>query len=281
MRAHLGFFIASCAWLFWTPAHARPSLTLEVEPGTVKPGEILLVRVKGAAEVPNGTLGKRTLTFYAVDGHHEALTGMPVESAPGTLELTVNVGKQSLGGTVDVVEPGFPARELTVASKFIDPPASVKKRMAEDRTAFAKAFDQPFTPRSFQKDFAWPRQAVITAHFGDRRTFNGKQASQHFGTDLEGKTGEPIFSANDGTVVMVRDCYAAGNAVIVYHGAHLYTAYFHMSKFLVKKDDKVKRGQKLGLVGKTGRVTGPHLHWGVKVDGLYVSGESLMRLGFQ
>ncbi len=119
---------------------------------------------------------------------------------------------------------------------------------------------------------------MITAPFGDRRTFNGNTQSQHYGIDLDGKTGAPIVAANDGTVVLIRDCYTSGNTVIVHHGAGLYSLYFHLSKFLVKEGAKVKRGQRLGLVGRTGRVTGPHLHWSMKVGDLYVDPASILRL---
>jgi murein DD-endopeptidase MepM/ murein hydrolase activator NlpD len=185
-----------------------------------------------------------------------------------------------LVGTLDVVDAGYPNRQLQVAGKYIKPPASVKAKMAQDRAAFAAAFSQPFGPLGFQQDFAWPRQDRITAHFGDRRSFNGKLRSQHYGTDIDGDTGDPIYAANDGEVVMVRECYSSGNTVILSHGGGLYTTYFHMSHFDVKPGDKVKQGQKLGRVGKTGRVTGPHLHWGVKVDGLWVDGLSLLKLNF-
>lgn len=184
-------------------------------------------------------------------------------------------------GTLDVVEPGYPERQLQVAGKYVKPPASVKARMAEDRAAFAAAFSQDFTEPLFAKNFEWPRQDRITAPFGDRRSFNGKLQSQHFGVDVDGDTGAPIHAANSGVVVMTRENYSAGNTVIVHHGGGLYTTYFHLSKTLVRKGAKVRQGQKLGLVGKTGRVTGPHLHWGVKVDGLWVDGLTLLKLDFQ
>jgi len=120
----------------------------------------------------------------------------------------------------------------------------------------------------------------MTAPFGDLRLFNGKAQSQHFGLDLDGRVGDPIEAANDGAVVMVRPCYASGNTVIVDHGGGLYTMYFHLSHFEVKEGQKVARGQLLGLVGRTGRVTGPHLHFSVKVDGLYVDGATVLGLPF-
>lgn len=265
-------------------AEASPSLS--VQPGTAKPGDPVLVTVRGVDSAPSGTLAGKALRFFETEGGWQALTGLPVEQALGSVEVKVEGPRQrdgspvNLVGSLDVVEPGYPNRQLTVAGKYIKPPASVKAQMAEDRAAFAAAFSQEFGPLRFKSNFAWPRQDRITAPFGDRRSFNGKLQSQHFGTDIDGDTGDSIYVANDGEVVMTRECYASGNTVIVHHGGGLYTTYFHMSRIDVKPGMKVKQGDKLGLVGKTGRVTGPHLHWGVKVDGLWVDGLTLLKLDF-
>jgi len=265
-------------------AQAQPSLS--VQPGTAKPGDPVLVTVRGVAGVPSGTLAGRSLHFFEASGAWMALTGLPVEQALGTVDVKVSAPRTAegkaleLAGALDVVEPGYPERQLQVAGKYVKPPESVKARMAEDRAAFAAAFSQSFATPLFQDNFAWPRQDRITAPYGDRRSFNGKLQSQHFGVDIDGDTGDSISAANAGTVVMARDCYSSGNTVIVHHGAGLYTTYFHMSRIDVRPGAKVEQGQKLGLVGKTGRVTGPHLHWGVKVDGLWVDGLSLLKLDF-
>ena len=102
--------------------------------------------------------------------------------------------------------------------------------------------------------------------------------SQHYGLDLAGRVGAPIAAANAGRVVLVRDCWASGRTVVLWHGAGLYTTYFHLSRTLVPEGAHVARGQRIGLVGKTGRVSGPHLHWGVKVGDLYVDPRSVLGL---
>jgi murein DD-endopeptidase MepM/ murein hydrolase activator NlpD len=265
-------------------AEANPSLS--IQPGTAKPGDPVLDTVSGLSSAPTGTLAGKPLRFYAASGVWQAITGLGVEHPVGATEVKVH-GKAlpegtpvELAGTLDVVEPGYPERQLQVAGKYVKPPESVKARIAEDKAAFAAAFSQDFVEPVFEKNFEWPRQDRITAPFGDRRSFNGKLQSQHFGVDVDGDTGAPIYAANEGVVVMTREAYSSGNTVIVHHGAGLYTTYFHMSKMLVRKGAKVKQGQKLGLVGKTGRVTGPHLHWGVKVDGFWVDGLTLLKLDF-
>jgi murein DD-endopeptidase MepM/ murein hydrolase activator NlpD len=265
-------------------SEGRPLLALQ--PSTARPGDPVLVTVRGLQQVPTGTLGERPLRFYPVRDGFQAITGLPVELTPGQVPVKVTVPASGLvapvelSGTVEVVAPGWPARTLKVAGKYVKPPPQVQARMEEDKAAFAAAFAQGFVPPVFEENFAWPRQGRVTAPYGDLRTFNGKKQSQHFGTDVDGAVGTPIYAANAGTVVMRRDNYASGNTVLVYHGAGLYTAYFHLSAFDVKEGQQVERGQLLGKVGNTGRVTGPHLHWGVKVDDLWVDGETLLKLDF-
>ncbi|WPB80821.1 M23 family metallopeptidase [Archangium violaceum] len=267
-------------------AEERPLLTLQ--PALARPGDPVLITVRGLTQVPTGTLGERPLRFYPTREGFQALTGLPVELTPGPVPVKVSVPAQGLikpkelAGTLDVVAAGWPSRTLKVANKFTvkKPEPEVQARMEADKAAFAAAFAQAFVAPTFKDNFAWPRQDTITAPYGDLRTYNGKKQSQHYGTDIRGATGTPVYAANAGTVVMSRDAYASGNTVLVHHGAGLYTAYFHLSATGVKDGERVERGQLLGKVGATGRVTGPHLHWGVKVDDMWVDGETLLKLDF-
>jgi murein DD-endopeptidase MepM/ murein hydrolase activator NlpD len=266
-------------------AEARPSLS--VQPRTAKPGDPVLVTVRGFSGPPTGTLNGRALRFFETRDTFQALIGLPVDQPVGSVEVKV-VGPVPEGApvelarTLEVVKSGFPDRELQVASKYIEPPESVKTRLEEDQAALAAAFSQSFSPMMFQRNFAWPRRnnKRITATFGDRRSFNGKLQSQHFGTDIAGSIGAPVYAANDGVVVMTRDNYSEGNSVLLHHGGSLYTTYYHLSKISVKQGAKVKQGQLLGRVGRTGRVTGPHLHWAAKIDGAWVNSKTLLELDF-
>ena len=259
-------------------AAATPSL--ELIPASVKPGDPVLLVVHGVEGVPDGTVGSLSAEFYRHGDTAEALVGIPVEEEPGLLRVKVTAGALTLDGGLEVVPPEFPERKLTVASKFVKIPKAAKARIKADQAAYQKAWATPFRPRAFGDNFEKPRDAVITAHFGDKRTLNGKKTTQHFGLDLDGSTGDEIRAANEGRVVMVRDCYTSGNTVLVEHGAGLITSYFHMSKFLVKPGQEVKRGELLGLVGKTGRVTGPHLHFGAHIGTLWVNPQALLALPF-
>src|SRR5439155_1702388 len=112
--------------------------------------------------------------------------------------------------------------------------------------------------------------------FGTRSIFNGRQRSAHGGTDFLSRQGTPVRSPNAGLVVAARDLYFTGNTVIIDHGLGLFSLLAHLSRLVVQEGDTVAAGQVVGLVGATGRVTGPHLHWAVKVSGARVDPLSVL-----
>jgi murein DD-endopeptidase MepM/ murein hydrolase activator NlpD len=257
------------------------SPTLQLVPVRARPGDAFLVRVQHASEAPGGEVAGRQLSFFPVHGGFAAVGALPVETAPGPLSIRITARGRELLEKLDVAPAGFPARALRVDRRFVEPPdPAVQARIDEDRAAFARAFAQPASAPLFSSRFAWPRRSRVTAGFGERRTLNGVKPSQHYGVDLAGEVGAPILAANTGDVVLVRDCWASGKTVIVWHGAGIYSTYFHLSRALVEPGARVARGQRIGLVGRTGRVSGPHLHWSVRVGDLYVDPRSVLRLPF-
>lgn len=258
---------------------ASPSL--QVQPQKARPGDAVLVDVLDVTTPPTGRAGKMPLKFLKTAQGFRALTGLSVEESLGPLRIDVQLSTgEWLHDVLEVVEAKFSRRLLSVEKKYTSPPKSVRRWMAEDKKAFAEAFST-FSPTwQFEDEFAWPRASRVTAPFGDLRLLNGKKNSQHFGTDLDGNIGDVVFASQAGTVVMRRTCYAAGNTVLLHHGGNLFTAYFHLSSFEVDLGQKVNKGEPLGAVGKTGRVTGPHLHFGVKIEDRWVDPESVLRLRF-
>jgi hypothetical protein len=263
------------------PALAAAAPAAEVRPPRARPGDVVLVEVRGALAEPAGALAGRPLQFHAAGaGRWRAYAGLPVEAPPGPAAAEIAVGAAApLAATLEVVEPGWPARALRVAPEFTAPKApELEARVQADRAAFAAAYAHPPTPPLFSRPFAWPREAKVTARFGDRRTYNGETTGQHYGTDLAGPVGAPVRAANAGEVVLVRDAWASGLSVVLFHGANLYTVYFHLSAAKVEPGERVARGAVIGRLGASGRSTGPHLHWGARVGELYVDPESLLRL---
>ena len=135
------------------------------------------------------------------------------------------------------------------------------------------------TPRLWRTAFVRPRPSRITSFYGVGREFNGTVTSQHLGTDFAGKVGAPVRAAGRGVVRLVANFYLAGRAVYLDHGGGLMTAYFHLSRTVVVRGDTVAPGQLIGAVGRTGRATGPHLHWIARYGAVTVDPMSLFRLG--
>lgn len=270
--------LASLA-LWASPAAAEPTVLLS--PPRARPGDAFLVEVRGGAAPVEGELLGHRLQFFAVPGGWRAVAALPIEAAPGPQPLGLLAGGQPVPGAVEVTAADFPEKRLKVAERFVSPqPPRVRRRIAEDQQAFARAYGQPPSPPLFSGPFLLPRQDELNARFGEHRTFNGKKPSRHYGLDIGGDMGAPVAAAQSGRVVLVRDCWGSGLSVVLFHGAGLFSSYFHLSRARVREGAEVARGQLIGLVGRSGRVTGPHLHWGVKVGELHVDPESVLRLPF-
>jgi len=224
----------------------------------------------------------RRLRFFPTPTGAQAIAALPVDLEPGTLTIEVRIPGRAdpLVASVVVVDPAFPETQLSVEPKFFAPSPAQKKQMEADQAAFREAFARPFEPPLFAGPFAPPREARVTGQYGERRIFNGEKKSQHYGTDLAGAVGDPVLATNDGVVVLARDCFASGKSIAIAHGGGLFSVYFHLSGMDVRAGDRVRRGQPVGKVGATGRVTGPHLHFGIKVVDLYVDPDSVYRLAF-
>lgn len=264
------------------PAAATPG-AVALTPAAARPGDAVLVTVRGVpgGAPPAGKAAGRPLAFWRAGDAWRALVALPTETLPGPAPVEAVLADGTvLATSLTVQEPGFRASALTVEPRYVEPPAEVKQRIEEDRAAFAKVYAEPFGPPRFSADFDWPRRAPTSGRFGDQRLFNGAKASVHYGLDVTGPVGAPIAAANDGVVVLVRDCYLSGNSVVISHGAGVFTVYFHLSRTDVAVGQAVRRGEVIGLLGGTGRATGPHLHWSVRVDGLFVDPESLLRIPF-
>ncbi|HEX9399909.1 MAG TPA: M23 family metallopeptidase [Anaeromyxobacter sp.] len=267
------------------PASAADENGIVLAPAVARPGDAVLVRVTlpPARPPPTATLAGRPLQLWRKGDELWSVAALPLETPSGTaaVELvwgTLDMARSS--ATLEVVEPGFPSKALTVAPKFVTPPASVKARIARDKRAFAAAYDRPFTPPLFAARFAWPHDGAHHGRYGDQRVFNGKKESVHYGLDIDAPRGAPVRAANDGEVVLARSCFYSGNTVVLWHGADLFTLYFHMDRLDVRPGARVRQGDPLGVVGSTGRSTGPHLHWSARAAGLLVDPESLMGIDF-
>lgn len=158
------------------------------------------------------------------------------------------------------------ARRLRVSKVYTARPDSLTEARVARENAEARAVGRHahLTPALWSEPFIRPRSSRITSPFGSGRLFNGRLSSSHGGVDFEGHPGDPVRAANRGVVALVGSFFLAGNVVYVDHGGGVVTGYFHLTQATVAVGDTVERGQQIGIVGATGRVTGPHLHWSAR-----------------
>jgi murein DD-endopeptidase MepM/ murein hydrolase activator NlpD len=279
----------------------QPRLSLEpARPSTGALVRVTLDRVERAGdtiEAIRGTMGGEPLHFLpAASGKLQALGAVPLDVSDSLVAI-VEVVRQS--GAVDTAHlalkyphhpPPVPAAtssrgrvagasRLRVDRKFTrasaDNDARVERENELAREIGRRAHD---TPQLWTLPFLRPRETPVTSRFGTGRVFNGRVSSSHLGIDYRGKAGEPIFAANRGVVALVAEFFLAGNVVYIDHGNGVVTGYFHMSQPEVVVGDTVERGQEIGQVGATGRVTGPHLHWSARFGSLTINPGDLFAL---
>jgi hypothetical protein len=224
--------------------------------------------------------GKNVPAFRAGD-HWTTIVGVDLDTKPGDHPVEVvmtmddgRVVKHEI--TVSVLTKKFPMTRLNVDERFIElSKADLNRANRESKEAEA-IYARITTDIVPDEPFTVPIPGGTGTNFGERRVFNGQPRSPHSGADLRASTGTPIHATNRGRVVLAKTLFFTGKTVIVDHGLGIYSLYAHLSRIDVKRGEIVKNGQVVGLAGATGRVTAPHLHWGMRVQGARVDPFSLI-----
>lgn len=207
-----------------------------------------------------------SLSYFSAD--HHVVCSFSFDQGEKKLSLPIQ--------GIHVVVKQYPEEELRVDKKRVHLSKPDEERLKRETEILKRVYEQSAKTLLFDTPFSAPLRSKITTMFGTRRLFNKSKRGEHLGTDFRAPIGTPIKSANSGRVAFVGDHFLSGNTVIVDHGLGIFTVYGHLSKILVNVGDKVSKTTLLGLSGNTGRVSGPHLHWGVKIHGNWVDGFSLM-----
>ena len=254
-------------------------------PALVYAGAPELISVNASAEAVDGEWLGRKIEFFRSSDERTwiALAGVDVEAPAGPSHLHITLHTRDRGNvdmteTVDIHPAHYRTGTLTVAPKFVQPPPEALKEIEEESHLKAKIFAASAADPLWRGDFHAPVPGEATDSFGTRRMFNGKLASIHKGADFHAATGTPVHASNSGVVVLARPLYFEGDCVIIDHGMGLYTLSMHFSRIDVHEGQHVKAGDRLGLSGATGRVTGPHLHWAVRWQGAYLDPVKLLKL---
>ena len=211
------------------------------------------------------------------------LAGVGLHTKPGTYPLELK-GVTRRGDEVSferkfaVTAGKYRSIAVQVAKKFTEPDPEQLRKIGEDKAVKDKAFAKTTPEREWAGSFVAPVKATISDVFGTRRVFNGKVQSTHQGLDYAAGAGTEVSAVNSATVLLARPLYFEGNCVVLDHGQGLLTLYMHLSELKVKEGEHIERGQMIGLVGGTGRATGPHLHLGVRWQGEYLDPSVLLGL---
>lgn len=262
-----------------------PALSISVTPENVIAGSPELIRVSGVrGEAVEGEwLGRKVEFFRGRDGRTWfALAGVDVEATPGPSDLVIHLqgcqGKCDASRAIEIHPANYRTTTLNVPPKFVQPGTDELKVIQADSKIKAKIFATSAPEPLWHGGFRAPVNAAATDSFGTRRTFNGKLDSIHKGMDFRARKGTVVRAGNNGIVVLARPLYFEGNCVIIDHGMGLYTLSMHFSRIDVHEGERVLKGQRLGLSGATGRVTGPHLHWAVRWQGAYLDPAKMLRM---
>ena len=257
---------AMCA-LFLSPLLAVAALP---RAGAV-PGGVAIVDIgPSGTDEPEVFLGNRPVLTVGDGARRKAVVGIALAVEPGEQKLEVREAAGTRSVTFKVLPKKYREQKLTVPQSQVDLSPEDSARVEKEQARLRSIYDSfsAATPATFSLKVPVP--GVRQNTFGSRRVFNGQSRNPHSGMDISAGTGTPIRAPADGKVVDVGNYFFNGNNVLIDHGKGFITMYCHLSAFDVKAGETVKAGQLIGKVGATGRVTGPHLHFGVLLNGASV-----------
>ncbi len=281
MKLHnaLVFFLLPVILLFFSCAYAV-ALEAEVIPTEVGQGDAFAVKISGASlsEHPISVFRNRIIGFSECGkGCFIGIGAVDMGTKPGEYKIELDTADVKTSLPLVVKKADFPSISLTLPEGKVFPNKKDLKRAIREADKLKKIWPVS-TEKLWSGEFILPLENGISTVFGTKRVINKKKNSIHRGMDIRGKHGEKVKASNRGRVVLAEELFFGGNTVILDHGREIYTIYMHLSAFSVKRGDIVSKGDIIGLVGSTGRVSGPHLHFGVKIMGANTNPVSLIGL---
>lgn len=238
------------------------------------PGGVAVIDLGPASDTPpTAHWGEQPLAVIQENGRCFALLGIPLDTLPGELAIRINRGGTVETKAVAIGIKHYPEQRLTIQDKRkVEPSAADLVRIAREQQ-MTETVKKRFSDGQPDTALALPSAGPLSSRFGLRRIFNGQPRNPHAGLDVAAVTGTPVRAPSDAVVANTGDYFFNGNTVFLDHGQGLITAYMHLSRIDVQPGQRVRRGQLLGAVGATGRVTGPHLHWAVILNNTPVDPE--------
>ena len=275
---------AVLALLLWTlPATAAAPLALSVHARAYRQGEAVRVDIT-APESATDVVVRAFDTAWPVarvsTTQWSALVGLDLESRAGryVVTATASVDGQSLSAdhTITVTRARFRQRRLAVAPRFVNPTLEQQAEIARDTALMTAIYASRFAAPAWTAGFVRPVPHTANSAFGSRSVFNGEARAPHAGTDFLSPAATPVVAPGGGIVAAARSLFFTGHTVVLDHGTGVFSVLAHLSRIDVHEGDVVRAGDPVGLVGATGRVTGPHLHWALRIGSARVDALSVL-----
>ncbi|MGI9308181.1 MAG: M23 family metallopeptidase [Gammaproteobacteria bacterium] len=251
---------------------------------SIFPGQVVQLSVPTGSGMQAAVVdwNDQLIPYDCVENYCYTMIGVDLDVAPGdysaeTTMFFADGTERRITHNIQVQEKTYPTTRLEVEPKYVELSAENQARTAKEREEINAIYTH-ITPEAYWSEpFSVPIPGVTGGrNFGRRRVFNDQPRSPHSGADLKAATGDEIHASNRGKVVLAKNLFFSGNAVFVDHGLGVYSVYLHLSEYRVAVGDTVERGQVIGRAGATGRVTGPHLHWGMRVSNARVDPFSVL-----
>ena len=266
-------------------AGTADAIQIATSPGAILPGGAVLLtaRTQEPLDALRVRAFDRDIATYRLDvDTWQSLLGIDLGTKPGSCVVSFEgiSGGLTVSATTTLVvkRRAFETRVLHVDDAFVNPPAPLIARITGEAADIARVWTDSAPDRLWVERFVRPVPGRANSAFGTRSIFNGEPRQPHSGADFLSPAGTPVLAPNSGRVVLARDLYFTGNTVVIDHGLGVFSLLAHLSLMNVREGALVTRGDSVGEVGATGRVTGPHLHWAVRMNGARVDPLAVLAL---
>jgi len=279
-------FFVFLAPLVWAETDKTALLEARLYPEILYQGNAALVSVSCSSyiEAVYGEWRGKLLPFSR-EGRRlfQAILGVDLNASPGAEVITLTTSNVQADGPpmifrFSILKKDFPIQRISLPTKMVSLSKDDLARVRREKKDLERVWGTSSKQKQWKQKFIAPVTGDVISPFGVHRILNNEPRSPHTGVDFRAKTGSPVRASADGIVALTCDHFFSGRSVFLDHGMGFFTMYFHLSEINVKEGQKLSCGQVLGLVGQTGRATGPHLHWGARIGNSRVDPLSLLRL---